>query len=189
MGAVGPLAPLDLVDLLLNLQALQVVKLWLVALELGPELVLTSPLLQHVPFRSVPAAPTLVDPSARAPLSTGAACAVLDNGGRTVSSRSNRTTRPPRSPVARYRPVSSNSTVEMMSAAGGADASARERANVGWMPLGGRRGPVERIPWRTRTFADFGRVPLVAKALRELPAARLVRHGRALRACVHGPVC
>jgi hypothetical protein len=35
------LRPLDLVDLLLDLETLEVIKLWLVALELGEELVFT----------------------------------------------------------------------------------------------------------------------------------------------------
>jgi len=57
-----------------------------------------------------------------------------------VSSRSNNTTRPPRSPVARYRPVSSNSTVEMMSAAGTAGAAQSRRRRYG-LPTAARAGP------------------------------------------------
>ena len=47
--AVLTLAPLDLVDLFLNLDALEVVKLGLMALELGPELVLASSFLWRAP--------------------------------------------------------------------------------------------------------------------------------------------
>lgn len=42
MRAVLSPAPLDLVDLLLNLQRLEVIELWLVGLELGIELVFAS---------------------------------------------------------------------------------------------------------------------------------------------------
>ncbi len=45
MRSVLPLAPANLVDLLLNLQGLEVVELGLVALELGEELVLAALLL------------------------------------------------------------------------------------------------------------------------------------------------
>ena len=42
MCGVLPSAPLDLVDLLLNLERLEVVELWFVRLELGVELVLAG---------------------------------------------------------------------------------------------------------------------------------------------------
>ena len=42
MRCVLSFAPLDLVDLLLNLERLEVVKLWLVRLEFGVELVFTA---------------------------------------------------------------------------------------------------------------------------------------------------
>lgn len=44
VGGVLLRKPFDLVDLLLDLQALQVVKLWLVALECAVNIVLPSPL-------------------------------------------------------------------------------------------------------------------------------------------------
>ena len=47
MGRVLALAPLNLVDLLLDLQTLEVVKLWLMGLELCVELVLASFFLLH----------------------------------------------------------------------------------------------------------------------------------------------
>lgn len=42
MGGVLALAPLDLVDLLLDLKGLQVVELWLVRLEFGMKLILAG---------------------------------------------------------------------------------------------------------------------------------------------------
>ena len=42
MGRVLPFAPLDLIDLLFDLQRLEVIELWLVGLKLGVKLVLAS---------------------------------------------------------------------------------------------------------------------------------------------------
>ena len=47
MGRVLPLAPLDLVDLFLDLERLEVVELWVVRLELRVELVLAALFLQR----------------------------------------------------------------------------------------------------------------------------------------------
>jgi hypothetical protein len=87
VGSVLPPAPLDLVDLLLDLKRLEIIELGLVRLELGVELVLAGLFL----------------PGA----SAKAACGRKGGEGLgvgselTVSLRSNRTTRPPLSPVAR----------------------------------------------------------------------------------------
>ena len=75
-----PLAPLDPVDLLLNLQRLEIVELGFVRLKLGVEFVFTSLLL-------------IIDQ--RGPRHAAVA------GRHTASLRSNKTTRPPLSPVAR----------------------------------------------------------------------------------------
>ena len=79
MGRVLALAPLDLVDLLLDLEGLQVVELWLVRLKLGVELVFAGFFLFALALAH--------------PRSHGAKP--------TVSFLSNSTTLPPLSPVAR----------------------------------------------------------------------------------------
>ena len=84
MSSVLSFAPLDLVDLLLNLERLEVVELWFVRLELGVELVLAGLFLWSTDDRW-----SEVMASTRGGLQ------------RTISFRSNKTTRPPLSPVAR----------------------------------------------------------------------------------------
>lgn len=78
-------APLDLVDLLFDLERLEVVEFGLVGLELGMELVLAGFFL----FR-------WLESALHRNVFTGEPQGLL-----TVSLRSNRTTRPPLSPVAR----------------------------------------------------------------------------------------
>ena len=98
MRRILSFAPSNLVDLLLNLERLEVVKLWLVRLELGVKFVF--------------AALFLVDRKGcgfhRWEKRTSLATAIRADtrgsvrvGERTMSFRSNNTTRPPLSPVAR----------------------------------------------------------------------------------------
>lgn len=84
VGCVLSTAPLDLVDLLLNLQRFEIVKLGLVRLELGVELVLARLFLDGGALAAKPRARQ-----------------AAEMGVQTVSLRSKRTTRPPLSPVAR----------------------------------------------------------------------------------------
>lgn len=82
MGSILSTAPLNLINLLLDLERLQVVKFRLMGLELGVKFVFTRFFLRRI--------------------RKSAATKLLRAGqGSTVSFRSNRTTRPPLSPVAR----------------------------------------------------------------------------------------
>lgn len=100
-------APLDFVDLFLDLQTLQVIELGLVRLELGVELVLTSFFLEkggravHNRVASDVTTGSLFVFSFFSAVEKVACCSQIINQGRTLSFRSNNTTRPPLSPVAR----------------------------------------------------------------------------------------
>jgi len=119
VGVVLPFAPSNFVNLLLNLHALEVVELGLVALKLSPKLVLTSLFLSAHESSSK----KRKGKRKRKKKEKKEKNQQLVNKRRkrevvTPSSRSKRTTRPPLSPVARCLPLSSNSTVEIMSAIG-----------------------------------------------------------------------
>jgi len=103
---VLPFAPSDFVNLFLNLHTLEIVKLRLVALELSPKLVLTTLFLRDKKNEK-----DEKKKKERKKRKRRKQVKVL-----TPSSRSKSTTRPPLSPVARCLPLSSNSTVEIMSA-------------------------------------------------------------------------
>lgn len=81
MRGILPSAPLDLVDLLLDLEGLEIVELRFVGLKLCVELVFASFLLLGCQCRASPASQQVA--------------------GLTLSFRSNNTTLPPLSPVAR----------------------------------------------------------------------------------------
>ena len=140
----APFTPSDLVDPLLNLEALQVVEFRLVALELAIEAILHVLLTGgRAPGRSRSAATQgglvsrarAVGGAEREGRGRGAgarhcfpvrlwqrAARHTADGPDATSDDSNMTTRPPRSPVARYSPVPSNSTALIRSSARRADA-------------------------------------------------------------------
>lgn len=101
-------APFDLVDLLLDLQTLQVVELGLMRLELGVELVLASFFLERgrraVHNRDTSDVTTCLFSFCAFRMSAvekEVSRSQINIQGRTLSFRSNNTTRPPLSPVAR----------------------------------------------------------------------------------------
>lgn len=90
MGGILSFAPLDLIDLLLDLQRLEVIELWFVRLKLGVELVLASLFLPREATWTVSISQSRLGKPDYA-----------EDARRTISLRSNKTTRPPLSPVAR----------------------------------------------------------------------------------------
>jgi hypothetical protein len=99
VGRILSFAPSNLVDLLLNLERLEVVKLWLVRLKLGVKFVFAALFL--VDRKGCEFHRWKRERHQRTPVERTQARRSVRVGERTMSFRSNNTTRPPLSPVAR----------------------------------------------------------------------------------------